>query len=70
LVPPPAALEKLAEARMFGCFDDFEVADLKTVAVRPDPILFGVIIGCPDKFFIVQWDNDVKIEDILRADEG
>ena len=32
--------------------------------------LFGVVTGCDDRFFIAQWDDDVKIEDILQGDEG
>jgi hypothetical protein len=32
-----------------------------------DPIIFGKIDGCTDRFFIAQWDDDVKIEDIVGA---
>lgn len=75
-VPPPDCLMDLKKAKDFGCFDNFEVA--KTIEVenyvdntpRPDPIIFGLIDGCVDKFFITQWDDDVSIEDILNENEG
>lgn len=69
-VPPQAVLDELKLAKSRGCFDSFEVAKVETFEVRPDPIIFGLINGCDEKFFIGQWDNDVKIEDILNADEG
>lgn len=49
------------------CFDSFSVAHIAEVK---DPILFGEIAECTDKFFIAQWDEDVKIEDILTEKEG
>jgi len=69
-IPPTAALEALRAAKGLKCFDAFEVADIESVQVIPDPILFGVITGCENKYFIAQWDEDVKIEDILKPDEG
>lgn len=69
-VPPKEALDELRKARSHECFDSFEVATIKSVRVVPDPIIFGVINGCQNKYYVCQWDNDVKIEDILRADEG
>lgn len=69
-VPPAEVLGKLREAKARNCFDYFEVAKVQTVEVRPDPIIFGCIKGVGEKFFIAQWDNDVKIEDILTANEG
>lgn len=67
-IPPADVLAKMDDAKKLGCFDDFEVAHIQTV--DEDPILFGVVRGCPDRFFIAQWDNDVKIEDILKDGEG
>lgn len=67
-VPPADVLLALASAKEKRCFDSFEVAHIETV--KEDPILFGRVNGCPDRFFISQWDNDVKIEDILKANEG
>lgn len=69
-IPPAPALEALRAAKKIGCFDSYEVATIESVTVVPDPVLFGCITGCPNKYFIAQWDDDVKIEDILRSDEG
>ncbi len=69
-VPPAEVLEKIKEAKKLECFDSFEVATIESVQVVPDPIIFGVINGSPNKYFISQWDEDVRIEDILKEDEG
>jgi hypothetical protein len=69
-VPPPDCLLDLKKAKDMNCFDSFEVAKVETVEVRPDPIIFGRINNCVDRFFITQWDDDVKIEDILKENEG
>ena len=69
-VPPAEVLEKVEEAQKLGCFDIFEIATVKSVEERKDPIIFGRINGCPDRFFIAQWDDDVKVEDILDENEG
>jgi len=69
-VPPDFVLEAMEKAMDLNCFDRFEVASIQSVKEIPDPIVFGVIDGCTDKFFISQWDNDVKIEDILKENEG
>ena len=70
-VPPAEVLEALEGAIQHGCFDRFEVAQITEHSVpKPDPLLFGIVDGCPDRFFIAQWDDDVKIEDLLQGDEG
>ena len=66
-VPPENVLKDLEKAIEVGCFDKFEVAEIRRVE---DPLLFGVINGCHDMFFISQWDEDVKISDILKENEG
>lgn len=66
-VPPAHVLDKMEQAIDRKCFDSFEVAHIVDVK---DPILFGRIHGCPDRFFIDQWDDDVRIEDILKPNEG
>ncbi len=66
-VPPAHVLDKMEEAVGRDCFDVFEVAHIVNVK---DPILFGRVHGCPDLFYIDQWDDDVKIEDILAPNEG
>ena len=65
--PPESVLDALETAQARNCFDTFEVAYIRRVK---DPILFGRIKACPDRFFIAQWDDDVKIEDILKPHEG
>jgi len=69
-VPPPDCLLDLKKARDLQCFDSFEVAKIEAVVERKDPIIFGIIDGCADKFCVTQWDDDVKIEDILKEGEG
>lgn len=75
-IPPADCLMDLKKAKDMGCFDYFEVAKVEEVTrysdtrPLPDPIIFGCIKGCVDKFFITQWDNDVSIEEILREKEG
>lgn len=66
-VPPGHVLQAMEEAMNLGCFDKFEIAAIREVK---DPILFGRITGCGDRFYIAQWDDDVKIEDILKPNEG
>lgn len=69
-VPPDEVLVALAQAQDRGCFDYFEVADIESVKIVPDPLLLGRVEGSEVYFFITQWDNDVKISDILQADQG
>lgn len=71
-VPPAFVLRDLRLAKEKGCFDHFQVAYIKDVeeVKVPDPILFGRVNDCEDYFFISQWDNDCKIEDILKPNEG
>ena len=66
-VPPVEALLKLEEAQGMKCFDSYEVAYIEKVK---DPIIFGRIQDCPDRFFIAQWDTDCSIQDILKDNEG
>lgn len=77
MVPPPDVLKALSDAKELDCFDGFVVAtaEIQTRAEKlpsrlPDPILFGVITDCQNLYFIAQWDDDVKIEDILAEGEG
>lgn len=66
-VPPQDVLEKIEAAKNVGCFDYFEIAYVEEV--KKDPIVFGRIQDCPDRFFIAQWDDDVSIEQIIMASE-
>lgn len=65
--PPAEVLASLTEALERKCFDSFEVAHIVKVE---DPILFGRINDCSDRFYVDAWDNDVKIEDLLKENEG
>lgn len=67
-IPPEDVLVKLEEAIDRQCFDSYEVAHI--VQVKKDPLLLGLIEGCKDKFFIAQWDTDIKIADLLKDNEG
>uniref|UniRef100_A0A6H2A3C8 Uncharacterized protein n=2 Tax=viral metagenome TaxID=1070528 RepID=A0A6H2A3C8_9ZZZZ len=69
-VPPQDVISKLEEALSFNCFDYFEVAKIKDIVEVKDPIVFGRINNCSDRFFIGQWDNDISIEDIIKENEG
>lgn len=66
-MPPAEVLTALEEANEKHCFDSYEVAHIVRVK---DPILFGRVNGCSDRFFVAQWDDDVAIEDILAENEG
>lgn len=69
-IPPQSVLDLLETAKGRDCFDYFEVAHIVRKVETPDPILFGCINGCKDRFFVGQWDSDVSIEDILKDNEG
>ena len=64
-IPPESVLDKLEIAQREQIFDKFEVGYIDWVKEVKDPILFGRIEGCEDYFFIGQWDDDVKIEDLI-----
>ena len=64
-LPPSNVLTALEAAIDDKCFDSFEIAKIAWIEEIKDPILFGIIENCSDKFFISQWDDDVKIEDLL-----
>lgn len=69
-VPPQEVLDKVREAKERNCFDNFEVAHIETVQKIPDPIIFGRINGSDLRFAIAQWDDDVKVEDLIGKEEG
>jgi len=70
--PPESVLLNLEKAQALTVagvkvFDSYEVASIQEVK---DPLLFGRVNGCSDYFFIDQWGDDVKITDLLKANEG
>lgn len=65
-VPPDDVLDKLKAAKEKGCFDTFHIAYIRKVK---DPILFGKIDDFKNLyFFVAQWGDDVKIEDIIGTE--
>jgi hypothetical protein len=69
-IPPQEVLDKIEEVQKVGCFDTFEVCKIEGIHEYKDPIIFGRIRDCPDRFFITQWLDDIRIEDILAENEG
>jgi len=65
-LPPDDVLEALKKAQTEDLFDTFHIAYIERVK---DPILFGKIKAFKNLFFfIAQWGDDVKFEDILGTD--
>lgn len=72
-LPPADVLEKVKEALNRGCFDVLEIAKISPVATKfedPDPIVFGRVTGCDDRFFIAEWGTDVKLTDLIDGTVG
>ncbi len=70
MAPPSDVKAAAAVATDRGIFDVLEVAKATSEVEYHDPILFGRILGCGDRFFIAQWDSDVKIDDLIGPNEG
>lgn len=68
-VPPKEALDALKRVKDLGCFDSFEVATRKSVHVIPDPVIFGRINDCPDRYTVAIWGDDLPIREWLAKDE-
>ena len=65
-LPPDDVLEALKQAQKEDLFDSFHIAYIERVK---DPILFGKIKAFKNLyFFIAQWGDDVKFEDILGTE--
>lgn len=64
-VPPDAVLDKLESAKATGIFDRFDIAKIQWKEAIKDPLLFGLVDGCTDMFFICQWDDDIALEDLI-----
>lgn len=67
-IPPEAILQKIEKAIEKDCFDNLEICKIAWHKEIKDPIVFGCINGCQDKFFIGQWDNDITIDEIMFND--
>lgn len=66
-IPPKFVLEKIKNAKNMNCFDNFEVCTIEWIKEVKDPVVFGVINGTSDKFFITQWDTDITITELLEG---
>ena len=69
-IPPMDCLLDLKKAVSFSVnemriFDSFEVGIIREEIQKPDPVVFGIIDGCVDKFCITQWDDDISFEEIM-----
>lgn len=59
-IPPEYVLQKIEEHK--ENFDYFTVAEVNSIK---DPLLLGRIFNLQDRFFLVQWGDDVKLDDII-----
>ncbi len=65
-LPPDHVLESLKQAQADDMFDTFHIAYIERVK---DPILFGKIKAFKNLFFFIdQWGDDVKFEEILGTE--
>jgi len=69
-LPPEAVVKEVARVKDMGVFDAMEVAYVQTKRVDRDPIIFGTITGCPHRFYVAEWGDDVSINDILGKHDG
>lgn len=69
-MPPSDVLMAVKAAKDRAIFDTFEVAAIETTREVHDPIVFGRITDCGDRFFVSQWGEDVKITDLIGENEG
>jgi hypothetical protein len=61
---PDVVLDKFQEAKDRCLFDSFAI--LWVEKIKNDPLLLGQIDGCSDYFFIAEWGDDIKFEDIAN----
>ena len=69
-LPPQHVVTDVMAAQQRGIFDVLEVAHVETVREYRDPIIFGRINDCGDRFFISQWGDDVAIDDLISEFDG
>lgn len=67
-IPPAEVLAKFKEAKARGVFDTYEVASIESVREYKDPILFGLVSGCTDRFFICEWGDDVSFAELRKGE--
>jgi hypothetical protein len=68
-IPPIYAMEAVHKAQKTNIFDWFELVKpiwkQKPEEKVIDPIVFGRINSCSDRFYITQWDDDIAINDFF-----
>lgn len=65
-IPPKYVFEKLKTVRNLNLFDYYTVAELGTLTEKQkDPLLLGRLKNESDRFFISQWDDDIKLDDLI-----
>ncbi len=63
---PDDVLDKIEQAKERKLFDAFQVMWAEQVK---DPIVFGVLDGCQDMFFVAEWDDDITFEQLLAGEQ-
>lgn len=61
-IPPMNVLRKFKEEKEKNVFDSFTIASVN--AIR-DPLLLGRVTGSENRYFIAQWGDDVKLDDVI-----
>jgi hypothetical protein len=61
-IPPTNVLLKLKKEKAKNVFDYYSVASVNAVK---DPLLLGRINGSQSRYFIAQWGDDVKLDDVI-----
>ena len=61
-IPPKEVLTKLRTHKDRLLFDYFTIASVENVK---DPLLFGRINESRDRYFISQWGEDIKLDDLI-----
>mgnify|MGYP001570389797 CR=1 FL=1 len=61
-IPPKEVLTKLRMHKNRLLFDYFTIASVENIK---DPLLFGRITETEDRYFIAQWGEDIKLDDLV-----
>jgi hypothetical protein len=61
-IPPQYVAEKIIRANSLELFDKIVVAEIGRVN---DPLILGRIDGTNIRFFIAQFDDDIKLDDLI-----
>lgn len=67
-LPPVDVLTQVKAAKQRGIFTRFEVASIESVNEYKDPIVFGIVEGCSDRFYIGEWGEDVSMADLMSGE--